>query len=47
MHLSKCCKAKTHVHTSWDEIDREWCTNYYVCNACGQACDLAKWSDVF
>lgn len=37
---STCCNAEIKVHTSSDEIDKEGCTNYYVCTKCHQPCNF-------
>lgn len=36
--ISACCNASTHTQMG-DES-----TNFYVCDACGQPCDLAMWN---
>ena len=43
--ISKCCNASVHIEGISDfPGDKKSCTQYYVCDKCGEACDLAEWN---
>jgi hypothetical protein len=47
--ISKCCNASVHTNMSPDFIGdnpktQKIGTCYYICDACGEPCDLAEWN---